>query len=217
MAQLVEQLIRNQQVGGSSPPSSSIFAFFIWLKKLVKVIIFGQIIGVICCLFVVLSGRSQANVNPEPAHNEDNSASEVRIPIDSLERRLNGGNVAPAAESVSPASDVNKTVSSVRGVKRPSPSVDSSQSDISESDEGYSSDDESWSSSETGVFFSDDEAEGRALAKLNESCGYPRDYEEGLNRSEINSLRQYLYRNLTKNESEEDWPSSESGVSLSDD
>lgn len=166
---------------------------------------------------MALSGRASDVVNSETAHSEDNSASEIHIPIDSLESMLNNGNVAPAAESVSPASDVNKTVSSVRGVKRPSPSVDSSQSDISESDEGYSSDDESWSSGDSEESFSDDEDEGRALAELNESCGYPRDYEEGLNRSEINSLRQYLYRNLTKNESEEDWPSSESGVSLSDD
>lgn len=163
---------------------------------------------------MALSGRSSDVVNSETAHSEDNSASEIHIPIDSLESMLNDGNVAPVAESVSPASDVNKTVSSVRGVKRPSPSVDSSQSDISESDEGYSSDDESWSSSESEESFSGDE--GRALAELNESCGYPRDYEEGLNRSEINSLRQYLYCNLTESESEEDWLSSESGVFLSE-
>ncbi len=201
MAQLVEQLIRNQQVGGSSPPSSSIFAFFIWLKKLVKVIIFGQIIGVICCLFVVLSGRSQANVNPEPAHNEDNSASEVRIPIDSLERRLNGGNVAPVAESVSPASEESKTASPINGADQASSFTSGvkrlrslscfSQSDISESDEGYSSDDESWSSGDSEESFSDDEDEGRALAELNEGCGYPRDCEEGLSRSEVISLRRY--------------------------
>ena len=214
MAQLVEQLIRNQQVGGSSPPSSSIFAFFIWLKKLVKVIIFGQIIGVICCLFVVLSGRSQANVNPEPTHNEDNSASEVRIPIDSLERRLNGGNVAPVAESVSPASEESKTASPINGadqafsftsgVKRLRSLSCFSQSDISESDEGYSSDDESWSSGDSEEFFSGDEDEGRTLAKINRYCNCPEGYEEGLTEPEKKSLREYLSNNFTGNENEED-------------
>ena len=182
-----------------------------------------------------LSGRSQANVNPEPAHNEDSSASEVRIPIDNLESMLNDGNVNSVVESASPAGDVSKAASSASevsktvspingadqapsstsGVKRlRSPSY-FSQSDISESDEGYSSDDDSWSSSESEESFSGDE--GRALAELNESCGYPRDYEEGFNRSEVISLRQYFYRNLTESESEEDWSSSKSELSSSDD
>ena len=219
-----------------------------------KVIIFGKIVGVICSLIMVLSGRSQANVNPEPAYNEDSSASEVCIPIDNLESMLNGGNVNSVVESASPAGDVskaassasevNKTVSpinsadqapssasevskavfpinsadqapsSASGVKRLRSPLYFSQSDISESDEGYSSDDESWSSSESEESFSGDE--GRALAELNKGCGYPENCEKGLDRSEINSLRQYLYCNLTESESEEDWSSSESGVSLSD-
>lgn len=153
---------------------------------------------------MALSGRASDVVNSETAHSEDNSASEIHIPIDSLESMLNNGNVAPAAESVSPASDVNKTVSSVRGVKRPSPSVDSSQSDISESDEGYSSDDESLSSSETGVFFSDGENEGRTLAKINRYCNCPEGYEEGLTESQIRSLREYLSNNFTGSGNEED-------------
>ena len=199
-----------------------------------KVIIFGKIVGVICSLIMVLSGRSQANVNPEPAYNEDSSASEVCIPIDNLESMLNGGNVNSVVESASPAGDVskaassasevNKTVSpinsadqapsSASGVKRLRSPLYFSQSDISESNEGYSSDDESWSSSESEESFSGDE--GRALAELNKGCGYPENCEKGLDRSEINSLRQYLYCNLTESESEEDWSSSESGVSLSD-
>ena len=200
-----------------------------------KVIIFGKIVGVICSLIMFLSGRSQANVNPEPAHNEDNSSSEVRIPIDNLESMLNGSNVSSEVESASPAGDVSKAASSASevsktvspingadqapsstsGVKRlRSPSY-FSQSDISESDEGYSSDDDSWSSSESEESFSGDE--GRVLAELNEGCGYPRDYEEGFNRSEVISLRQYLYRNLTESESEEDWSSSKSELSSSDD
>ena len=199
-----------------------------------KVIIFGKIVGVICSLIMVLSGRSQANVNPEPAYNEDSSASEVCIPIDNLESMLNGGNVNSVVESASPAGDVSKAVSSTSevskavspingadqapssasGVKRLRSPLYFSQSDISESDEGYSSDDESWSSSESEESFSGDE--GRALAELNKGCGYPENCEKGLDRSEINSLRQYLYCNLTESESEEDWSSSESGVSLSD-
>ena len=199
-----------------------------------KVIIFGKIVGVICSLIMVLSGRSQANVNPEPAYNEDSSASEVRIPIDNLESMLNGGNVNSVVESASPAGDVSKAASSASevskavfpinsadqapssasGVKRLRSPLYFSQSDISESDEGYSSDDESWSSSESEESFSGDE--GRALAELNKGCGYPENCEKGLDRSEINSLRQYLYCNLTESESEEDWSSSESGVSLSD-
>ena len=199
-----------------------------------KVIIFGKIVGVICSLIMVLSGRSQANVNPEPAYNEDSSASEVRISIDNLESMLNGGNVNSVVESASPAGDVSKAASSesevskavspingadqapssASGVKRLRSPLYFSQSDISESDEGYSSDDESWSSSESEESFSGDE--GRALAELNKGCGYPENCEKGLDRSEINSLRQYLYCNLTESESEEDWSSSESGVSLSD-
>ena len=41
VAQLVEQLIRNQQVGGSSPPSSSIFI----LSSKINYIIFVKLIS----------------------------------------------------------------------------------------------------------------------------------------------------------------------------
>lgn len=46
-----------------------------------EVIIFSKIVGVICSLAMVLSGRSQTSVNPEPTHNEDGIASELRAEI----------------------------------------------------------------------------------------------------------------------------------------
>lgn len=186
-----------------------------------EVIIFSKIVGVICSLAMVLSGRSQTSVNPEPTHNEDGIASELRAEIGGSfgKNSVNSGKMTvekdgssttshdsePSSKCSShdlgpetphsennPASDVYIQIDVLESVSNNgNVSSDFSQSDISESDEEYSSEDESWSSSDSEEFFSGDEDEGRALAELNEGCGYPRDCEEGLSRSEVISLRRY--------------------------
>lgn len=162
--------------------------------KLVTVIVFSKIVGVICSLIMVLSGRSSSDINSEVSSSEDNTSSEIHIQIDDLEGMLNNGNTDSVRDSVSPESGVNKVVSFKKGVKRPNPSVDSSQSDISEIDEGYSS---------------DDEAEGSALAAINRYYDLREDYvgkeDTTVSDSEKASLRCYLYYSLTESESEDDW------------
>ncbi len=74
MAQLVEQLIRNQQVAGSSPASSSIFLPFgkyrrvfyfikgvkpIWLKVVISIAILGVTFGICCGIGYAIIAAAQ--------------------------------------------------------------------------------------------------------------------------------------------------------------